>query len=141
MPVMKTPGVYIVEQNAFPNSVVEVATAVPAFIGYTEQAENKGRSLANQPWRITSLAEFHNYFGAGPSLTFKIEAQAPPAPAGGPPPATPPPAPAPDDAEGDQPAASEAAGGGAEAVPPAPGAEHQTSYLPNEFVFERRVDA
>ncbi len=31
----KTPGVYIVEKNAFPNSVVEVATAVPAFIGAT----------------------------------------------------------------------------------------------------------
>ena len=27
---MKTPGVYVVEKNAFPNSVVEVATAVPA---------------------------------------------------------------------------------------------------------------
>ena len=29
---MKTPGVHIVEKNAFPNSVVKVATAVPAFI-------------------------------------------------------------------------------------------------------------
>ena len=35
---MKTPGVYIVEKNAFPNSVVEVATAVPAFVGYTANA-------------------------------------------------------------------------------------------------------
>jgi phage tail sheath protein FI len=34
---IKTPGVYIKEINAFPNSVVEVATAVPAFIGYTEK--------------------------------------------------------------------------------------------------------
>jgi hypothetical protein len=30
MGTMKTPSVYIVEKNAFPNSVVEVATAVPA---------------------------------------------------------------------------------------------------------------
>ncbi|MCD0479402.1 hypothetical protein LPB90_13150 [Chryseobacterium sp. LC2016-29] len=36
MSTMKTSGVYIVEKNNFPNSVVEVATAVPAFIGYTE---------------------------------------------------------------------------------------------------------
>ena len=43
----KTPGVYIVEKNAFPNSVVEVATAVPAFIGYTEKASNKGKPLLN----------------------------------------------------------------------------------------------
>lgn len=80
MAVMKTPGVYIVEKNAFPNSVVEVATAVPAFVGYTQQATNKGRSLRNQPWRITSLAEFHDYFGMGPHPTFTIaEASAAPA--------------------------------------------------------------
>ena len=43
--VMKTPGVYIVEKSAFPNSVVQVATAVPAFIGYTEKAMNGNVSL------------------------------------------------------------------------------------------------
>lgn len=37
---MKTPGVYIVEKSAFPNSVVEAATAIPAFIGITEKALN-----------------------------------------------------------------------------------------------------
>ena len=81
---MKTPGVYIVEKSAFPNSVVEVATAVPAFIGYTEKALNVGKSLANKPWRISSMAEYHNYFGFGPTPTFnimKIEAvkESPPA--------------------------------------------------------------
>ena len=70
---MKTPGVYIVEKNAFPNSVVEVATAVPAFIGYTQQADNKGKSLLNKPWRITSMSEFHNYFGFGPTPEFSID--------------------------------------------------------------------
>ena len=73
---MKTPGVYIVEKNAFPNSVVEVATAVPAFIGYTEKADNRGKSLRNKPWRITSMAEFHNYFGFGPNPIFTIEENA-----------------------------------------------------------------
>src|SRR5438105_327555 len=63
---MKTPGVYIVEKNAFPNSVVEVATAVPAFIGYTEKALNQGLDLELVPWRITSMAEYHQYFGLGP---------------------------------------------------------------------------
>jgi phage tail sheath protein FI len=62
----KTRGVYVVEKNAFPNSVVEVATAVPAFIGYTEFADNKGTSLAKKAWRITSMAEFHAYYGAAP---------------------------------------------------------------------------
>lgn len=78
MGTMKTPGVYIVEKNAFPNSVVEVATAVPAFIGYTEKADNKGKSLSNQPWRITSMAEFQNYFGFGPSPQFTLAAAATP---------------------------------------------------------------
>lgn len=79
MGAMKTPGVYIVEKSAFPNSVVEVATAVPAFIGYTEKADNKGKSLSNQPWRITSMAEFQNYFGSGPAVQFSLtEAATPP---------------------------------------------------------------
>jgi uncharacterized protein len=69
---MKTPGVYIVEQNAFPNSIVEVATAVPAFIGYTERAENHGASLKNTPFRITSMAEYHQYFGVAPTPKFDI---------------------------------------------------------------------
>jgi hypothetical protein len=72
MATMKTPGVYIVEKSAFPNSVVEVATAVPAFIGYTEKADNSGKSLANTPWRITSMADFHKYFGFGPVPMFEI---------------------------------------------------------------------
>jgi phage tail sheath protein FI len=69
---MKTPGVYVVEKSAFPNSVVEVATAVPAFIGYTEKANNKGKSLRNVPWRISSMSEFHEYFGFGPTPIFDI---------------------------------------------------------------------
>jgi phage tail sheath protein FI len=72
---MKTPGVYIVEKNAFPNSVVEVATAVPAFIGYTEFADNKGKTLLNRPWRISSLAEFHQYYGFAPKAKFVIGAR------------------------------------------------------------------
>lgn len=70
---MKTPGVYIVEKSAFPNSVVEVATAVPAFVGYTQKAENKGKSLLNKPWKISSMAEFHNYFGYGSKPMFAVK--------------------------------------------------------------------
>lgn len=75
---MKTPGVYIVEKSAFPNSVVEVATAVPAFIGHTQKADNKGSSLASKPWRITSMAEFENYFGGAPNPEFTLASEAPP---------------------------------------------------------------
>jgi uncharacterized protein len=72
MKPMKTPGVYIVEKSAFPNSVVQVATAVPAFIGYTERAVNGNKSLRNVPWRISSMAEFHDYYGFGPSPLFDL---------------------------------------------------------------------
>ena len=44
---IKSPGVYINELNAFPNSVVPVATAVPAFIGYTPTASYEGKSYTN----------------------------------------------------------------------------------------------
>jgi uncharacterized protein len=57
-----TPGVYIQELNAFPNSVVAVATAVPAFIGYTPQATFEGKSYTNVPVRITSFADFQTFF-------------------------------------------------------------------------------
>lgn len=77
----KTPGVYIVEKDAFPNSVVEVATAVPAFVGYTEFADNKGKSLSEKPWRISSMAEFISYFGGPPPAKFKIARKGATAPA------------------------------------------------------------
>jgi len=69
---LKTPGVYIVEMDAFPNSVVEVATAVPAFIGYTEKADNNGNGLRNLPWRISSQADFEAYFGGRAKAGFSI---------------------------------------------------------------------
>ena len=70
---MKTPGVYIVEKNAFPNSIVEVATAVPAFIGYTERAMNGNVPLTGTPWRISSMSEFQSYFGFAAAPTFTLD--------------------------------------------------------------------
>lgn len=39
----KTPGVYIEEISKFPPSVAQVETAIPAFIGYTQKAEVRGK--------------------------------------------------------------------------------------------------
>jgi phage tail sheath protein FI len=61
---LDTPRVIINEVNAFPNSVVAVATAVPAFIGYTRRADYKGKSYLNEPVKISSLTEFLIFFGA-----------------------------------------------------------------------------
>ena len=55
---IKSPGVYINELNAFSNSVVPVATAIPAFIGCTPQVLYEGKSYTNVAIKITSFAEF-----------------------------------------------------------------------------------
>ena len=68
----KTPGVYLVEKNAFANSVVEVATAIPMFIGYTEKAEYKGESVLNKPFRISSFADYRAVFGENAQMKFKV---------------------------------------------------------------------
>lgn len=60
--------------NAFPNSVVPVATGVPAFIGYTEKAATANRKLSNVPTRISSLSEYEHHFGKAPQMKFSISA-------------------------------------------------------------------
>lgn len=65
----KTPGVFIEEISKFPPSVAQVATAIPAFIGYTEIATKSGEDLTNVPTRITSLLEYETYFGFAPPET------------------------------------------------------------------------
>lgn len=57
-----TPGVYIQELNEFPNPVLQVPTAIPAFIGYTPQASYQGKSYTMIPLQITSMLEFDLYF-------------------------------------------------------------------------------
>ncbi|WP_225975104.1 hypothetical protein [Anseongella ginsenosidimutans] len=60
----KTPGVYLEEIALFPPSVAAVATAVPAFVGYTQlTADKSGSSLINTPVRLSSLLEFSVLFG------------------------------------------------------------------------------
>jgi phage tail sheath protein FI len=68
----KTPGVYIVENNAFPNSAVAVETAVPVFIGYTQIAQLKGKSILKQATRITSFTEYVSMFGQGFNSKFAL---------------------------------------------------------------------
>jgi len=69
---LKTPGVYIQEKSAFPNSVAGVETAIPAFVGYTEKAKFKGQSLLNKPVRVDSFKEFEQFFGIGCHTTYGL---------------------------------------------------------------------
>ena len=59
---IKTPGVYINEIPSFPPSVAQVATAIPAFIGYTRIAlDADGLDLTGIPTKIYSLKEYEQY--------------------------------------------------------------------------------
>jgi len=70
---IKTPGVYVNEIPLFPPSVAQVETAIPAFIGHTQKAENElGESLTNKPTKIFSLKEYEQYFG-GPESQSDIK--------------------------------------------------------------------
>ncbi|WP_255486990.1 phage tail sheath family protein [Mucilaginibacter sp. SP1R1] len=70
---IKTPGVYVNEIPSFPPSIAQVATAVPVFIGYTQNATRNGKSVVNQAVRISSLVQYVQYFGADfPNLTANV---------------------------------------------------------------------
>ena len=53
---IKTPGVDVNEIPSFPPSIAQVATAIPAFVGYTAKAAIGGNSVLNKPYKIESLA-------------------------------------------------------------------------------------
>lgn len=59
----KTPGVYIEEISTLPASIAPVATAIPAFVGYTEDYTKNRESVKNKSVRITSLLEFAEIYG------------------------------------------------------------------------------
>lgn len=69
----KTPGVYVTESPAFPPSVVGVPTAIPVFVGYTEMAEQGGRSVLMRPVQIGSVADFEQIFGGGYPATYSLK--------------------------------------------------------------------
>lgn len=60
----KTPGVYVERVSQFAPSLTPLATAIPAFIGYTEKAtELIDGDLKLVPKRIVSMQEYEQYFG------------------------------------------------------------------------------
>ncbi|MBK7676148.1 MAG: phage tail sheath family protein [Candidatus Accumulibacter sp.] len=77
MTTYRTPGVYVEEKSTLPPSVAEVATAVPAFIGYT----SKGPADKATPIvaRIATLLEFVTAFGGAQPATFEVTEPADPA--------------------------------------------------------------
>ncbi len=66
MATYMTPGVYVEEIATLPPSVAGVATAIPAFLGYTESGPK------NQPTRLTSMVDYAHYFGGAKPTAFTV---------------------------------------------------------------------
>lgn len=67
-----SPGVYVEELALLPPSVAEVATAIPAFIGYTEIFEGSVPIVAE----IASPRDYENLFGRAPATPYKVKLDA-----------------------------------------------------------------
>lgn len=61
-PIDPIPGAFIDPVGVSPDAIVGVATAIPAFIGYTPRADYAGVSYFNTPVKIRSFAEFAAIF-------------------------------------------------------------------------------
>lgn len=73
MAEFKTPGVYIQEISTLPASIVPVATAIPAFVGYTAQRIRNGVAFeVNIPTRVTSYLEYKEIFGESFAESYTI---------------------------------------------------------------------
>lgn len=66
----KTPGVYVEEISTFPPSVAEVATAIPAFIGYTRSGGAGTVKVA----QVNTLLEYEQTFGKPKPTAFSVTA-------------------------------------------------------------------
>lgn len=65
----RTPGVHVKEISVFPPSVAEVASAIPAFVGYTAKATRKTQGdLHLKPTEVHSLKDFEALFGGPQTL-------------------------------------------------------------------------
>ncbi|MBR2261318.1 MAG: phage tail sheath family protein [Paludibacteraceae bacterium] len=64
----KTPGVFVEEVSKFPPSVAGVATAIPAFIGFTEKVPD---GMTGKTVKVSSLVDYVDKFGEGPLLTIE----------------------------------------------------------------------
>lgn len=70
MATYRTPGVYVEEISTLPPSVAEVATAVPAFIGYTEIGPRDNADPVTA--RVATMLEFETAFGGPQRVAFEV---------------------------------------------------------------------
>lgn len=71
MAIYKTPGVWVEEIPTLPPSVAQVATAIPAFIGYTQKAPAIN-GTETRVARISSLLDYESLFGKAKPSAFEV---------------------------------------------------------------------
>lgn len=73
MPKYTTPSIYVDEISNLPPSVSEVASTIPAFLGYTEKAPGDITDISPVPTRISSLSEYNQLFGGPPESSVSVK--------------------------------------------------------------------
>ena len=69
----KAPGVYVEEKSSLGSSIVAVPTAIPGFVGYTDETGSNMESVPNmEPVLITSMLDYQQTFGDAFGETFKV---------------------------------------------------------------------
>lgn len=56
------------ETSSFPGDVPPIATAIPAFVGYTEKAMKDDQNVLHIPVRIASMDDYQAIFGGAPAV-------------------------------------------------------------------------
>lgn len=69
---LRMPGVYTQEVETLGSAPVNVLSAVPVFIGYTEKAERKGESLTGKAIRVKSMKEFEDWYGGAKEVAIQV---------------------------------------------------------------------
>ncbi|MFT5819795.1 MAG: phage tail sheath protein FI [Crocinitomix sp.] len=64
-----TPGVKLVEKSLLPPSIVQVSTAIPVFLGYT-QDHHPATAADAKAVRVSSLKDYEDIFGKGHAYAF-----------------------------------------------------------------------
>ncbi len=68
---LKAPSVYI--ESVLSQSIESVNSSIPVFIGYTEtHVDSQSNDLILKPTKITSIADYIQFFGTSPAHDFKV---------------------------------------------------------------------
>lgn len=69
----RMPGVYTVEVPTLPPSIALVPSAVPCFIGYTQEHTKNGEDVKNKAVRVKNMREYQDWFEGAHKPDIKVD--------------------------------------------------------------------